>query len=129
MAGRSTEGEEPSASEPIGEDASASLLSCSGEEVSHPPADERAYPAAELVVEEAPREDVKVALDGFTLDEVTLVNSPVLPYLAMIATVLEGRTIGITQLIQVLRRSMRQRSFDRLPRREYVLRFLHEHPP
>jgi hypothetical protein len=29
----------------------------------------------------------------------------------------------------VLRRSMRQRSFDRLPRREYVLRFLHEHPP
>jgi len=79
--------------------------------------------------EPAACDDVKLALDGFTLDEVTLVKSPVLPYLAMIATVLEGRRIGITELLQVLRRSMRQRSFDRLPRREYVLRFLHEHPP
>ena len=104
------------------------MLSCSREQASHT-ADDRAYPPAELVVEETPSEDVKVALDGFTLDEVTLVNSPVLPYLAMIATVLEGRTIGITELLQVLRRSMRQRSFDRLPRREYVLRVLNQHPP
>ena len=128
MVGRSTPGEEPSARDPIGGDASSSMLSCSREQASHT-ADDRAYPPAELVVEETPSEDVKVALDGFTLDEVTLVNSPVLPYLAMIATVLEGRTIGITELLQVLRRSMRQRSFDRLPRREYVLRFLNQHPP
>lgn len=92
-------------------------------------ADERAYPPATLGVPEAPREGVKLALDVFTLDEVTLVNSPVLPYLAMIATVLEGRTIGITELLQTLRRSLRQRSFDKLPRREYVLRFLQQHPP
>jgi hypothetical protein len=68
-------------------------------------------------------------LDNFTLDEATLVNSPLLPYLAMIAGVIEGRAIGYDELLGVLRRSMRQRSFDRLPRREYVLRFLDRHPP
>ena len=52
-----------------------------------------------------------------------------LPYLAMVATVMEGRAIGVEELLHVLRRSMRQRSFDRLPRREYVLGFLNQHPP
>jgi hypothetical protein len=112
----------------MGGDASSSLLSCSQERASQA-ADDRAYPPAELVVEEAPRADVQLALDGFTLNEVTLVNSPVLPYLAMIATVLERGTIGIPELLQVLRRSMRRRIFDRLPRREYVLRVLNQHPP
>ena len=72
---------------------------------------------------------MKLVLDGLVLDEVTLVNSALLSYLAMVATMIEGRTISITQLLQVLRQSMRQRSFDRLPRREYVLRFLNQHPP
>ena len=68
-------------------------------------------------------------LEGFTLAEATLVNSPMLPYLAMVATLVEGRTIRRRQLVGVLLRSMRQRSFDRLPRREYVLRFHDQHPP
>ena len=72
---------------------------------------------------------MKLALDGFRLDEATLVNSPMLPYLAMVASVIEGRTIRCKELLQILRQSMRQRSFDRLPRREYVLRFLKQHPP
>ena len=75
------------------------------------------------------REDVKLVLDGFVLDEATLVNSPMLPYLAMVVSVIEGRTISRRELLHVLLRSMRQRSFDRLPRREYVLRFLNQHPP
>lgn len=73
--------------------------------------------------------DMKLTLDGFTLDEATLVNSPLLPYLAMVASVIEGCMISPGDLLQVLQRSMRQRSFDRLPRREYVLRFLDQHPP
>jgi hypothetical protein len=56
-------------------------------------------------------------------------NSPMLPYLAMVASVIEGRTILLEALVHALRRSMRQRSFDRLPRREYALRFLDQHPP
>lgn len=81
------------------------------------------------VLEEAPGEDVKLTLEGFTLDEITLVNSSMLPYLAMVASVIERRMISSDELLYVLRRSMRQRSFDRLPRREYVLRFLNQHPP
>jgi hypothetical protein len=73
--------------------------------------------------------NVKLVLDGFTLDEATLAASPMLPYLAMVASVLEGRAIRREELLQALLRSMRQRSFDRLPRREYVLRFLDQHPP
>jgi hypothetical protein len=72
---------------------------------------------------------VTLLLEGFTLDQATLVNSPLLPYLAMVATLVEGRTIRRRELLGVLLRSMRQRSFDRLPRREYVLRFLNKHPP
>jgi hypothetical protein len=72
---------------------------------------------------------VKLPLDGFTLDEATLVTSPLLPYLTMVASVIEGRAIHCVELLQGLLRSMRQRSFDRLPRREYVLRFLNQHPP
>ena len=71
----------------------------------------------------------KLVLDGLTLDEATLLNSPMLPYLAMVTSLIEGRTIGADELLNLLLRSMRQRSFDRLPRREYVLRFLKQHPP
>jgi len=52
-----------------------------------------------------------------------------LPYLAMVASLIEGRAISREELLYVLRRSMRQRSFDRLPRREYALCFLDQHPP
>ena len=75
------------------------------------------------------REVVQFVLDGFTLDEATLVNSSMLPYLAMVAGVIEGRSIGAEELLHVLQQTMRQRSFDRLPRREYALRFLNQHPP
>jgi hypothetical protein len=42
---------------------------------------------------------------------------------------MEGREISREQLLAALRKRMRQRSIDRSPRREYVLRYLHEHPP
>jgi hypothetical protein len=73
--------------------------------------------------------DAKLPLDGFTLREATLVNSPLLPYLAMIASVIEGRAIRAGELLSLLLQSMRQRSFDSLPRREYVLHSLKQHPP
>jgi hypothetical protein len=85
--------------------------------------------ATPVELEESSPKDVKLTLDGFTLDEATLVNSPMLPYLAMVASLLEGRVISPEDLLHWLQRSMRQRSFDRLPRREYVLRFLDQHPP
>lgn len=77
----------------------------------------------------APNENLTLPLDGFVLDEPTLVNSRILPYVRMVASVLEGRTISRAQLIAALRKSMRQRSIARAPRREYVLRYLNQHPP
>lgn len=50
-------------------------------------------------------------LEGLSLDETTLRNSPVLPYVAMLASLLEQRRIG------------------RQSRREYVVRYLQQHPP
>lgn len=98
------------------------------EPVSVPPPDSTDR-ATQAGVEEGPSEDVRLILEGFTLDEVTLVNSSMLPYLAMIASLIEVRTISPAELLLVLRKSMRQRSFDRQPRREYVLGFLDQHPP
>jgi hypothetical protein len=83
----------------------------------------------QAALQEASREIVQLTLEGFTLDEATLVNSSMLPYLAMVASVIEGRPIGAEELLDVLRQTMRQRSFDRLPRPEYALRFLNQHPP
>jgi hypothetical protein len=93
------------------------------------PAPDPAHPATQIALEEAPNQTVRLTLDGFALDEATLVNSSMLPYLAMVASIIEGRAISPEGLLHVLRKSMRQRSFDRLPRREYALRFLNQHPP
>jgi hypothetical protein len=67
--------------------------------------------------------------EGLLLDEATLRNSRVLPYVLMVASVLEGRTIHREELLAALGRTMRQRSIGGEPRREYVLRFLQQHPP
>ncbi len=74
-------------------------------------------------------EHLTLHLEGCVLAEPTHVNSRVLPYVQMVASVLEGRTIHREELITALRKSMRQRSIDRLPHREYVLRYLNQHPP
>jgi hypothetical protein len=70
-----------------------------------------------------------VHLDGFVLDETTLVNAPVLPYLLLIVHLLEGRQLTRDELLATLRQSLRQRSIGRWPRREYVLDYLNQHPP
>jgi len=68
-------------------------------------------------------------LDGFVLDEPTLIHSRILPYVRMVAGVLEGRTISREEILSALRKSLRQRSIGRATRREYVLRYLNGHPP
>jgi hypothetical protein len=70
-----------------------------------------------------------LSLEGFLLDEATLVNSPALPYALMVASVIERRTIRRDELIAALRKGMRQRSIGRRPHREYALCYLNQHPP
>jgi hypothetical protein len=113
---------------PADEDTSSSDTPAAVEPVSAP-TPHSTHPSTQVALEEASGEDAQLMLEGFVLDEATLVNSPMLPYLAMVASVIEGRSIDAEELLHVLQRSMRQRSFDRLPRREYILRFLNQHPP
>ncbi len=77
----------------------------------------------------APLEKAALTLEGLLLDEVTLVNSRILPYVRMVASVIEGRTISRMELITALRKRMRQHSIGRRPHREYVLCYLNQHPP
>jgi len=92
-------------------------------------------PATHCLTEEAPLANTAspneraLPPEHLLLDETTLVNSRILPYVLMVASLIERRTIGRDELIAALRTSLRQRSFDRRPRREYVLCYLHEHPP
>jgi hypothetical protein len=76
-----------------------------------------------------PPENAAFAWEGLLLDEPTLRNSRVLLYVLMVASVIEGRTIHRDELLAALRKTMRQRSIGGRSRREYVLRFLNQHPP
>lgn len=84
---------------------------------------------APSVESEAILEHLTLNLNGFALDVRALVNSRILPYVRMVASVLERRRISRQELIAALLASMRQRSMARAPRREYVLRYLNQHPP
>ena len=72
---------------------------------------------------------VKLCLEGVVLDESHLASSPMLPYVRMIVSLIEGVEFTREEVLGLLRRSMRQRSIARRRRIDYVLGFLHQHPP
>jgi hypothetical protein len=80
-------------------------------------------------ITEATPDKSTLPLEGFVLDEPTLVNSRILPYVLMVASLIERRTIRREELLAALRKRMRQHSIGRRPRREYVLCYLNQHPP
>lgn len=85
---------------------------------------EEASPASAVLPEQA-----ALPVDDLLLDEPTLVNSHILPHALLVASMIERRAIRREELIAALRKRMRQHSIGRLPRREYVLRYLNQHPP
>ena len=58
-----------------------------------------------------------------------MLDSPILPYVRMVASLIEGRDIGLGELVESLRKGMRQRSIALGTRIDYVLYFLNGHPP
>jgi hypothetical protein len=97
---------------------------CTALQVDTPLEAEAAAPACDPT-----REEVTLPLEGVVLEERTLRRTCTLPYLAMLISVLERAPIGRRDVLPLLLRAMRRRSMGRTARREYVLRFLHEHPP
>lgn len=68
-------------------------------------------------------------LEGLSLDDNSIVNSALLPYVVMVVSLIEDRTVSCDELIAALRKNMRQHSIGRRSRRQYVLDYLNQHPP
>ena len=63
------------------------------------------------------------------LDESTLAHSPMLPYVRMLVRLIDGVKLTCREVLAVLRESLRQRSIGVRRRIDYILGFLHQHPP
>jgi hypothetical protein len=75
----------------------------------------------------APRAELR--LGTVVLHETSLLKSRMLPYVRMVVSLIEGIELSYQEVVLLLRQAMRQHSIARRTRSEYVLRFLHEHPP
>ena len=54
---------------------------------------------------------------------------PMLPYLRMVTSLLEGRPVSLAEVVAMLRRALRQHRMVRTRRMDQTLAWLHEHPP
>jgi len=89
-------------------------------------------PLAENATQSVPGElpvAIELAVDGVVLNEASIVNSPMLPYIRTLIWMIDGIRLSQVEVVGWLRQVLRQRSMVYRPRREYVLRFLHQHPP
>ncbi len=102
---------------------SATLVDCQ----QHDPG-RQASPANESGADELPV-TVELRLEGVVLDESGLASSPMLPYVRMVVGLIEGIDLTCREVLRLLRRSMRQRSFGARRKIDYILGFLHQHPP
>jgi hypothetical protein len=71
----------------------------------------------------------EMPLAGLVLDETSVVNSPIVPYVRMVVSLIVGKSIGKDQLVAELLKIMRQRSIDNRTSTQYASRFLDQHPP
>ena len=71
----------------------------------------------------------ELQLEDLVVSESTLRTAPLLPYVGMIVSLLEGIHLHRHELLELLLRSLRQHSIAYRTRTDYVLRFLHQHPP
>ena len=72
---------------------------------------------------------LELCLEGVILDEATVRTSPLLPYVLTVVNLLEGMHLSLRELVGLLLAVLRQRSIARRRRADYVLKYLHEHPP
>ena len=52
-----------------------------------------------------------------------------LPYVCTLVSLIEGIEYSHQEVVHLLRQALRQHSIASRSRSDYVLRFLHEHPP
>jgi hypothetical protein len=84
-------------------------------------------PSAPPAAEAEPR--LELHLEGVVLRGSTLRRSPMLPYVRLLVQLIDRVVLSYQQLIHLLRRALRQHSIAARGRTDYVLHFLHQHPP
>ena len=72
---------------------------------------------------------VELRLEGVVLRESSLASSPMLPYVRMVVSLIEGVELTCREVVCLLRQAMRQHSIAYRRRTDYALGFLHRHPP
>ena len=72
---------------------------------------------------------LELRLEGVVLDEPTVRTSPLLPYVLTVVNLLEGMRLSLRELVGLLLAVLRQHRIARRRRADYVLKYLHEHPP
>jgi hypothetical protein len=73
--------------------------------------------------------NLEISLGGVVLDGASVVNSPILPYVRMVVSVIAGERISKEELFAGLLKIVSQRSIDQRANTRYVSRFLDQHPP
>ena len=82
--------------------------------------------AAETRSDEA---EPELRLEEVALRASHLSSSPLLPYVRLLVRLIDGFAVSRRELVELLGRALRQRSLAFRSRRDYVLAFLHQHPP
>jgi hypothetical protein len=72
---------------------------------------------------------LELRVGGVVLRESDVRRSAMLPYVRMAAGLIEGVRFSLAEIAELLCRSLRQHSIVRRTRTDYVLHFLHQHPP
>lgn len=86
------------------------------------------YPGA-LPASDASPVTVESRLGGVVLDESSLAASPMLSYVRMVVSLIEGVQFTCREVVARLRQALRQHSIGVCRGVDYVLGFLHWHPP
>jgi len=74
------------------------------------------------VADELQREDT-------VLDEASVASSPMLPYVRMVVSLIEGIEFTCREVVDLLRQTLRQHSIGARRGVNYLWDFLHRHPP
>jgi hypothetical protein len=73
--------------------------------------------------------NAELRLEALVLDSSSVVTSPMLPYVRMLVSLIEGVQVSMKELRIWLCQVLIQHSIARRRRADYVLAFLHQHPP
>jgi hypothetical protein len=108
---------------------SRSSLPACGEQSRDELGDDREVNSPNVQLPEELSVKVELRLGSVVLNEANLVNSHMMQYVWMVTSLIEGIFLTRNELIAHLRQAMRQHSIANRKRVDYVLRFLHQHPP